>query len=125
MAATDHSIVAAIVVAAGAGSRLGSSVPKAFVDVGGVPLLSHVTSRFLGSSLVRDIVVVAPTAHVERAAALVPEASVVAGGLTRQHSVDNGLAALAPDVDLVLVHDAARAFVPVEVISRVIAALHE
>jgi 2-C-methyl-D-erythritol 4-phosphate cytidylyltransferase len=48
---------------------------------------------------------------------------VVAGGATRQESVSRGLAALKEDVDLVLVHDAARAFVPPEVMQRVVAAL--
>jgi len=123
MAAHDPRIVAAIVVAAGAGSRLGADVPKAFVEVAGTPLLSHVTQRFLDHRAVRDVVVVSPPDFVEDAAALVPGAHVVAGGVTRQESVERGIAALAVDVELVLVHDAARAFVPAEVIERVIRAL--
>lgn len=124
-ASPNHGIVAAIVVAAGVGARLGSSSPKAFVEVGGTPLLVHVTSRFADHVVVRDVVVVAPPSHVDAAAALVPGATVVAGGTTRQESVERGLAALAADVDLVLVHDAARAFVPAEVISRVVSMLAE
>ena len=116
-------IVAAVVVAAGSGSRLGAEVPKAFVTVGGVPLLTHAAERFLDHPAVRDVVVVAPPERVTDAAALVPGADVVAGGPTRQESVERGVAALAADVELVLVHDAARAFVPAEVIDRVIAAL--
>lgn len=65
----------------------------------------------------------APGGEVEQAAKLIPEAAVVAGGATRQQSVSAGLAALVEDVELVLVHDVARAFVPSEVIDRVIAAL--
>ena len=67
--------------------------------------------------------IVAPPALLDRAASLVPAAVVVAGGDTRQQSVGRGLAALADDVDAVLVHDVARPFVPAEVISRVVAAL--
>jgi 2-C-methyl-D-erythritol 4-phosphate cytidylyltransferase len=48
---------------------------------------------------------------------------VVTGGPTRQESVSRGLDALPADVDLVLVHDAARSFVPVDVVERVVAAL--
>jgi 2-C-methyl-D-erythritol 4-phosphate cytidylyltransferase len=123
MAATGPRTVAAILVAGGNGSRLGRAVPKSFVIVGSQTLLEHAAARFLAHSEVRDVVVVAPYELVEAAAALLPEAKVVPGGVMRQDSVARGLAALAPDVELVLVHDVARPFVPAEVISRVIHAL--
>jgi 2-C-methyl-D-erythritol 4-phosphate cytidylyltransferase len=123
MAATGQLTVAAILVAAGSGERLGAQVPKAFCQVAGRTLLEHATDRFTAHPGVRDLVVVAPSALVAAAGALVPDAVVVAGGATRQQSVDRGLGALADDVDAVLVHDVARPFVPVEVIGRVIAAL--
>jgi 2-C-methyl-D-erythritol 4-phosphate cytidylyltransferase len=81
--------------------------------------------RFAAHPGVRDIVVAAPAAALDRAAALAPATTVVAGGADRQSSVSCGLAALAGDVDLVLVHDVARAFVPAEVITRVLDALAE
>lgn len=123
MAVTGQLTVAAILVAAGDGRRLGADVPKAFVQVAGRTLLEHAAGRFLAHPAVRDVVVAAPAALAESAAALVPQAAVVAGGLTRQQSVDRALAAVAEDVELVLVHDVARAFVPGEVISRVLDAL--
>ena len=123
MAATGRLTVAAILVAAGDGQRLGAGVPKAFCAVAGRTLLEHAALRFVAHTDVRDLVVVAPPLLVESAASLVPTAAVVAGGRTRQESVDRGLAALAEDVDAVLVHDVARPFVPAEVISRVVAAL--
>ncbi|MEO6886333.1 MAG: 2-C-methyl-D-erythritol 4-phosphate cytidylyltransferase, partial [Jatrophihabitantaceae bacterium] len=95
MAADDVRIVAAILVAGGSGSRLGADVPKAFVRVGGRTLLEHAAERFVALEAVRDVVVVAPAALVERAGELVPEAKVVAGGSTRQSSVGCGLAVLA------------------------------
>jgi 2-C-methyl-D-erythritol 4-phosphate cytidylyltransferase len=115
--------VTAVLVAAGSGSRLGADVPKAFVEVGGRTLLEHAVARFAAHPEVRDVVVAAPAELVGSAAELVPSARVVPGGATRQESVARGLAALAPDVDAVLVHDVARAFVPAAVIDRVLVAL--
>ena len=123
MAATGHLTVAAILVAAGDGQRLGAAVPKAFCVVAGRTLLEHAAGRFAAHPAVRDLVIVAPPTLIESASSLVPAALVVAGGRTRQESVRRGLAALADDVDVVLVHDVARPFVPADVISRVIAAL--
>jgi 2-C-methyl-D-erythritol 4-phosphate cytidylyltransferase len=123
MAANDQLIVAAIVVAAGDGRRLGADVPKAFVPVGGRTLLEHATSRLLDHPRISAVVVAAPATSLDQVRALVPDAVAVAGGSTRQLSVAAGLAAVAPSVDVVLVHDAARAFVPDAVIDRVIAAL--
>lgn len=125
MAAHGPRTVAAILVAGGSGTRLGADVPKAFVCVAGRTLLEHAVERFAAHAAVRDVVVVAPAALLARAGELIPAATVVAGGATRQASVRCGLAALAADVELVLVHDAARAFVPVAVISRVVDALNE
>jgi 2-C-methyl-D-erythritol 4-phosphate cytidylyltransferase len=111
--------VAAIVVAAGSGQRLGATVPKAFVQLAGRTLLEHAVSPLTGM----DLVVVAPPELVGSTAQLVPGAAVVPGGAMRQESVRRGLAALGPDVDIVLVHDAARAFTPAVVIARVVAAI--
>ena len=124
-------IVAAVLVAAGSGSRLGADVPKAFVEVNDRALLEHAAERFVEHPAVRDVVVVVPAELIGLAEELLAEAfeeegavpAVVAGGATRQESVARGLAALAEDVDAVLVHDAARAFVPPAVIDRVLAAL--
>ncbi len=124
MAANGQLTVAAILVAAGDGRRLGSAVPKAFCEVRGRTLLEHALGPFVAHAAVRDLVVVAPAALLERCVELTgAEVTVVAGGATRQASVRAGLAALAPDVDAVLVHDVARPFVPVEVLDRVLAAL--
>src|SRR5882757_8268826 len=118
MAATRLT-VAAILVAAGSGQRLGAEVPKAFCLVRGRTLLEYAHERFSGHLLIRDVIVVAPAERVDEAKALTG-AVVVAGGATRQASVAAGLAALPADVDAV-----ARAFAPAAVIERVIAALAE
>jgi 2-C-methyl-D-erythritol 4-phosphate cytidylyltransferase len=124
MAAHGPSTVAAILVAAGSGTRLGADVPKAFVPVAGRTLLEHAVDRFTDCAAVSRVVVVAPAAHVTRAAEL-SDVTVVPGGATRQESVAAGLAALDADVDHVLVHDVARPFVPAAVIEAVVAALRD
>jgi 2-C-methyl-D-erythritol 4-phosphate cytidylyltransferase len=116
--------IAAILVAAGAGQRLGAEVPKAFCTVRGRTLLSYAHARFAAHPVVGPVIVVAPSDRIEDAKALTGPA-VVAGGATRQASVAAGLAVVPPDVDAVLVHDVARAFVPADVIDRVVAALRD
>jgi len=113
----------AIVVAAGRGERLGADVPKALVRVGGRTLLEHAVDAVQAAAGVDIVVVAAPPESVDEFASLVPSARVVAGGAMRQDSVRLALASLPADVDVVLVHDAARAFVPVAVVQRVLAAV--
>lgn len=108
-------------MAAGRGERLGARTPKAFVEVDGRPLLAWALDGVRAAGL-HDVVVVAPPTHLEAALEISGAALVVPGGDTRQESVAAGLAAL-PGVPLVLVHDAARAFVPPSVFAAVLAAL--
>jgi 2-C-methyl-D-erythritol 4-phosphate cytidylyltransferase len=118
--------VGVIVPAAGAGARLGAGRPKALVEVAGEALLVHAVRRLRACPSIGPIVVAAPADCVSEVQALVDavvDAVVVPGGTERQDSVANALRALPPEVDLVLVHDAARAFVPVGVVEAVVAAL--
>lgn len=113
--------VVAVVVAAGSGSRLGAAVPKALVELGGVPLVVRAVDA-LRAGGVSDIVVTVPATHLSAFADALDGwgALLVTGGSTRQESVRLGLAALqAPDDAVVLVHDAARALVPTQVVRRV------
>ncbi len=117
-------MVGAVVVAAGEGVRLGAGTPKAFCEIAGSTLLEHAISRLSAVSRIAHVVVVAHPSGVEHATSLLPATvTVVPGGATRQRSVTAGLAALPADLDFVLVHDVARAFVPVDVVERVIGAL--
>ena len=116
--------VGIVVVAAGSGTRLAAGIPKAFATVGQQTILEHCMSGLSGAASAQ-IVVVAPEAFVDAARALAGTATVVTGGDTRQASVAAGLAALDPAVDVVLVHDAARAFTPGSMIDRVVAAVRE
>ncbi|MDZ4044689.1 MAG: 2-C-methyl-D-erythritol 4-phosphate cytidylyltransferase [Rhodoglobus sp.] len=116
--------VAIIIVAAGSGTRLGASAPKAFVDVSGTPILEHAV---LGAAGLGQLVIVAPRSHLSHAQDIVDranlDATVVAGGDSRQASVAAGLSVLEPGIRTVLVHDAARAFTPREQFERVIDAV--
>ncbi len=123
--------VAVIVVAAGSGTRLGHAEPKAFVPLGGKPMLSHALDGVFAVREAMQLIVVAPDAELERARAIVAASAgpavgytnVVVGGASRQLSVAAGLAAVAPGVGVVLVHDAARALTPSGQFEAVIAAV--
>lgn len=116
-----------VVVAAGSGSRLGGSEPKAFVAVRGVPILERALRGVFDSVEPAHVVVVAPSSHLKAARSIADRVagaasdsvSVVAGDATRQGSVAAGLAALPAGVDTVLVHDAARALTPSGLFDRV------
>jgi 2-C-methyl-D-erythritol 4-phosphate cytidylyltransferase len=126
-------IAAAIVPAAGRGERLGPGGPKALRELAGLPLLVHAVRALGAARAVAEVVVVAPGDAVDEVRALMRgdtvlqsedvRVLVVAGGRTRQESVRLGLAALGDDVDVVLVHDAARPLVPVDLVDRVVQAV--
>lgn len=122
-----------MIVAAGSGTRLGRDRPKAYVDLAGRSILERSLRGVLRMSEPVQIVVVAPAAlfdETERMIAVVAgsvreHVSVVSGGASRQDSVAAGLAALDADVEIVLVHDAARALTPTALFERVVAAVAE
>jgi 2-C-methyl-D-erythritol 4-phosphate cytidylyltransferase/2-C-methyl-D-erythritol 2,4-cyclodiphosphate synthase len=122
--------VAVIVVAAGSGTRLGAGGPKAFVGIDAHTILRHALRGAFAAPSAQVIVVAPPgregdalTDALEAAGDRRDLVTVVTGGGTRQESVAQGLAALWADVQIVLVHDAARALTPPAVFERVIAAI--
>ncbi|MHC8496335.1 MAG: 2-C-methyl-D-erythritol 4-phosphate cytidylyltransferase [Actinomycetes bacterium] len=126
---TNTTRTAVCVPAAGRGERLGPGSPKALRDLGGTPILVHSVRAMSRARGVDLVVVAAPADQVDQVRALLAgtvedaAVTVVSGGDTRQESVARSLLALPADVDIVLVHDAARPLVPVEVIERVIHAV--
>ncbi len=118
---------AALIVAAGRGSRFEQSMPKQYATLGGEPMLRHTARAFVEHPKV-DVVqaVIHPddTALYEQAVSCMALAPPVSGGATRQESVLNGLTALAPlEPENVLIHDAARPLVSAEIIARTLDAL--
>jgi 2-C-methyl-D-erythritol 4-phosphate cytidylyltransferase/2-C-methyl-D-erythritol 2,4-cyclodiphosphate synthase len=118
--------VTAIIAAGGAGRRLGADRPKQLLDIGGGPMLVHSVRAFTTHPRIAEVVVVMPPDRLDEVAfeGLDGGAStavrVVAGGERRQDSVANGFAAVSPDAEIVLIHDAARPFVTAGLIERTI-----
>lgn len=115
--------VGLILAAGGTGTRFGADIPKQFLPLDDRPLYLHALVRFSG--FVDEVVVVAPATWIERVerevTGRIPEAlTVVAGGGSRQSSVERGLLALSTSIDYVLVHDAARPFTSRDLIATVI-----
>lgn len=121
--------VAGIIVAGGRGTRVGGTVPKQLLEIGGVSVLRRSVMACDAHAAIRELVVVLPEDLVAEGAALVGPTRlpcrVVAGGARRQDSVRAGFAAVSDAAEVVLVHDAARPFVTADVIDRVIRAAVE
>lgn len=117
---------AAIVVAAGKGLRAGGDIPKQFARWRGKPLVRHSIEALAKAGASPLVVVIAEGQEIEAQAALseIDSIRLVAGGTTRQDSVRNGLEALASESPAkVMIHDAARPDLPIEVIERLLGAL--
>lgn len=113
---------AAVIVAAGRGSRAGGDVPKQWQMLAGQRVLAHTLAAFRPH--VDQLVLVIHPDDRDRAAALAGDALVVDGGATRDASVRAALEALeGTGVARVLIHDGARPLVDAGVIGRVLAAL--
>src|SRR5690606_6595191 len=118
--------VAAIVPAAGRGERMGPGGPKALRALGGVPMLVHAVRSLAAARLVDAVVVAAPVDDVDAVRSLFADyrvdsdLEVVAGGATRQESVRLALDTLPSEVEIVLVHDAARPLAPPELADTVV-----
>ncbi len=118
--------IAAILPAAGLGTRMGSEKPKQFLELDRVPIVLHTLRRISSCPLVTQIYVATRADEIAWLEALVRKEQfpqtvrVVRGGDTRQASVGQALHEVAEDAELVLVHDAVRPFVTREQIERVI-----
>lgn len=106
-----------LLAAAGMGTRLGGERPKALVEIAGRPLLVWTLTRFHSMGLAAGAVILATPGAIPAfqaaidSAAIDAELHLVEGGAERQLSIQNGLAALPNDADIVVIHDAARPFV--------------
>jgi 2-C-methyl-D-erythritol 4-phosphate cytidylyltransferase/2-C-methyl-D-erythritol 2,4-cyclodiphosphate synthase len=116
--------IAALILAAGSGTRFGAAQPKQFVALGGAPIVARAARAFAGHRRIDRVVLVGAADALAAACPDFPKSGLVPGGATRQDSARAGLEALAADLpDAVLIHDAARPLVPARVIEAVCDAL--
>jgi 2-C-methyl-D-erythritol 4-phosphate cytidylyltransferase len=118
--------IAAILPAAGLGTRMGAETPKQFLELDGVPIVMLSLRRIASCELVTDIIVATRGDGIAKIEAAIrgenfsQNVRVVKGGDTRQESVAAALKEVEAETELVLVHDAVRPFVKREQIVRVI-----
>jgi len=114
-----------IIIAAGAGKRMGGDRPKQHLDLCGKPILCHTLDRFHQASMVDAVIIVTDVASIDTVrqhcsnSSLYPKVRwIVAGGEKRQDSVHAGLKAVPAGAEIVAVHDGVRPFVNPQVIDK-------
>ena len=118
--------IAAVLPAAGLGTRMGAETPKQFLELDGTPIVILSLRRIASCAQVTDIIVATRADEVERlkeriaAEKFKQTVKVVKGGDSRQASVAAAMREVAEGTEIVLVHDAVRPFVTVEQVARVI-----
>ncbi|BDS50090.1 2-C-methyl-D-erythritol 4-phosphate cytidylyltransferase [Rhodoluna lacicola] len=119
--------LAVVVVAAGLGTRLGADKPKAFVTLAEKTLIEHALENVAEVPALEQVIVAVPAGHEAQTVEIIELAlagknvrfDVVVGGQTRQQSIANALGVIDPEIEVVLVHDAARALAPASLFTRV------
>jgi len=115
---------AVIIPAAGSGQRMDNKVKKPYITLQGLPLLAYTLRVFDDAQAIAQLIITVSPGDEEYCRREVVErygikkmVSVVAGGDRRQDSVRNGLAAVGEEADLIMIHDGARPFVTVQMIT--------
>lgn len=123
---TTHNHISAIIVAGGSGQRMGSKTPKQFLKAGSRTILEWSTDCFLNHTSINLVVVAVPQAWITETTSKLKNhvnsgrLIIVAGGDTRQKSVENALAAISDNDGWVAIHDAARPGIDKQTIDRVL-----
>ncbi|EPR66781.1 2-C-methyl-D-erythritol 4-phosphate cytidylyltransferase [Cyclobacterium qasimii] len=114
----------AIIVAGGAGVRMGGEIPKQFLPIGGLPVLMHTLNKFKAHDAAIHLILVLPESQFKYWEDLCEKHAfnvshrLVEGGSSRFNSVKNGLNSIAEENGLVAIHDGVRPFVSEEVIQE-------
>ncbi len=120
--------VLAIIPAAGVGVRMGGGTPKQFLSLEGVPIFVHTLRKFVAADAIREIFLALRAEEMDRVLGDIDRehfakpVRLVAGGPTRQDTVARALAEAPPGTGIVVVHDAVRPFIELEMITRVVEA---
>jgi len=123
--------LAVVIPAGGVGARFGGRLPKQFIKLGRVPILTETVAHFTRHPAVIAVVVAAPEIHVERTRRALAKVTrrapvtVVQGGGMRQDSVWLALQKVPADADVIIVHDAVRPLITRSLIDAVVAAVAE
>jgi len=119
----NHNNIYAVIVAGGQGTRMGTAMPKQFLELEGKPVLHHTLQAFIDALPGVHLVLVLPAHQVSYAQMILQtfpdriDLTIVTGGETRFHSVQNGLKDI-PEDGIILVHDGVRPLVTKELIQR-------
>lgn len=117
--------ITAIITAGGIGRRMGSSIPKQYLSLAGIPVLIHTINAFLQVPAINNIILVVPAEHIPETHDILKKhkkqncCKVIAGGIRRQDSVKAGMEATC-GADYVAVHDGVRPLISRETIERTI-----
>ena len=115
----------AIIFAGGSGVRMGAGIPKQFLEIGGKPILRHTIERFQAFDPKTEIILVLPDAQKDwwrnycRTTGFLERYTMVSGGITRFHSVQNALA-YVKDEGVVAIHDGVRPLVSADLVRRML-----
>ena len=124
-------VCAAVIVAAGSGKRMGTTVSKQYLLLEGKEILAHTVEKFEKSKMIDEIILVVGQEKVSRISQMAAGhdskkiSAVAQGGAERQDSIWNGLMQTSPSVEIVLLHDGVRPFVTEEMIQASIQTARE
>ncbi|MBQ8955757.1 MAG: 2-C-methyl-D-erythritol 4-phosphate cytidylyltransferase [Lachnospiraceae bacterium] len=116
---------AVVILAGGSGKRMGTKIPKQYMDLCGKPVLYYSLKTFSDADFIDEIVIVADSGHIDKVQKEIVDlygfhkvSAIKEGGRERYHSVARGLEALSRETDFVFIHDGARPFVTLYTIER-------
>jgi 2-C-methyl-D-erythritol 4-phosphate cytidylyltransferase len=119
--------ICAIIAAAGCGKRMGSSIHKQFLQIENKPILVHTLEKFRQSTLIDSIIIVVPKDWYRYVLENIVDKfriskvnKIVIGGATRQESVHKALKAVSEDISTVVIHDAVRPLISLNLLNKVI-----
>ena len=118
--------VSVIIAAGGTSTRFNSDSKKQFTELGGIPVLAHCLKTFDCCPDINEIVIVTPEDELKKAVSIAMNVGIkkivntAVSGKERKLSVYNGFLKLAPDTDVVIIHDAARPFLNEELVTAVV-----